>query len=209
MSRRIIPGVKDFYLDEAGDLVIPGKLTSNKSVWWRETHIGGGSLAPGASGATSVEPNANGPGGWGLDAEAEHVSYSGHIESDWDAASDLKIELYFQYDDANEAGDGGDPADQVTIDLNLYYMGETDTTIKTQSFTEVVTIGQSPQYKMFEAEFAITYNPGGGNDIDAEDVIGMHVNLDVTNSSVSGGAAKIIVNIMEFKYKTTKPNYEV
>ncbi len=192
----------------AQNLTGTGTITASSSVWWRETHIGGGSFAPGASGATAVDPSANGPGGWGLDLEAEHVSYVAHIESDWDAASNLKIEVYFQYDDDNTGGGSG-ANDQITLDLNLYYMKVGDTAIKTQSFTDACVIGQSPQYKMFESEFDITYNPGGGNNIAVEDVMGMHLNLDVTNSSVGGGTAKIIANVMEFKYKTAKPNYEV
>lgn len=186
-----------------------GTIRADSAKWWREWHIGGTSLSPGLSGATAIDPNANGPGGWGLDLVGETVSYQAHVEDDWDGASDLKVEVYFQYDDANEVGDGGLVTDEVVLDLNLFYMKEGDTAIKTQALTDTVVIGQSPQYKMFEAEFTIDFDPGGGNDVATEDVIGMILNLDVPNSTVTGGAVKIIANLMEFKYKTAWVAYEI
>lgn len=186
-----------------------GTIRADSAKWWREHHIPGSSASPGASGATWNDPDANGPGGWGLDNVNEQVIFQGHVESDWDAASNLKAEVYFQYDDANEVGDGGLVTDELVLDLVAYYMKPGDTAIKTQSFSDTVVIGQSPRYKMFEAEFDLTYNPGGGNDFADEDVIGFIVNLDIPSSTVTGGTAKIIANIMEFKYKTAWVAYEI
>ena len=185
-----------------------GTIRAASGLWYREHHFSGSSVAPGLSGATHVDPSANGPGGWGLDLAGETVAFQGHVEADWDAASDLAAEVYFQYDDANEVGDGGLVTDELVLDLNIFYMKGGDTAIKTQALTDTVVIGQSPQYKMFEAEFVIPYDTGG-QELAAEDVIGMLLNLDVGNSTVTGGAAKIIANLMEFKYKTAWVGYEV
>ena len=42
---------------------------------------GGGKTKAGAAGATAVYPDANGPGGWGMDAEIEDVVDQFHIEN--------------------------------------------------------------------------------------------------------------------------------
>jgi hypothetical protein len=197
----IIPGVKDFYLDEAGDLYLPGRLRSKNSVWWREFHVSVASLAPGASGATLVEPDGNTVGGYNLDADGQHLTFSAHMHDDWDGVSDPVFEVEFENDMA--AGAIGTNA---IIKIDTYSKGAGEVAIKTQNLSSTVTVDDDARYTMYETMMNLDYDAGGGNDVDPEDVIGCHVWFDRGNST---NLTDIILNHITFRYKVKIPAAEV
>jgi len=187
------------YIDTFEDVV------ASSSIWWRDYHLGAASASPGASGAVAREPTTQTVGGWQLDLVTEHLYYDVHVEGDWDGASDPIIEVWFEYNDDNT---GGNAADQITLDCVCRMKAPGETAIKTQSLTDSVTIGASDRYKMFKASFTLDWNAGGAT-VEVGDVIGIHLNMDIPNSSVSSGSEDIIVNYTEFKYKTALPHEKV
>jgi len=197
----VIKGIKNFFLSPNGVLIIPRALRSNEAVWWHEYFIPATSFSPGASGATWTPPDANTVGGYQLDAAGEVLYYESHVEPDWDGASDLKFELYFE---VNVDNSGGNVEDTVDIKLVCYYKGNGETSCKTQTIEVATTVGQSPQYKQFKAEFAIDWD-AVDNVIEVADIFGFILNLETDTSEVDN----IIINYGELKYHTKYPAPEV
>ncbi|KKN76450.1 hypothetical protein LCGC14_0369590 [marine sediment metagenome] len=171
------------------------------SKWWHEHDLSVSSLSKGASGATEVAADANTLGGWQLSDAGWLVNFGAHLEDIWDAVSDIEINVYFEVNVDNTAGNAGD-----TVDLKIVarYKGDGETAIKTQTVEVATVVGQSAQYKQFKATFAIAYD-AGGNVIDALDVLSFVMNLETDTSEVDD----IIINIVELRYRTNKPALEV
>ena len=188
-------------MEEDGKVVIPSTLRSNRSVWWHEHDLSVSSLSKGASGATEVAADANTLGGWQLNAVGELVNFGAHLEDIWDGVSDIQINVWFEVNVDNSAGNSGD-----TVDLKIVarYKGEGETAVKTQTVEVATTVGKSARYKQFKATFAIAFD-AGGNVIDALDVISFVMNLETDTSEVDD----IIVNLVELRYETEKPALEV
>jgi len=176
-------------------------VRANSSVWYATDHVALINASPGGSGPDMVLPDANTLGGWNLDVDAEYVYFTAHAHPDWDAASDILVELEFEVDVDNTGGLVGDVA---VFDLLCYYKSVGDTANKTQTPTVSVTVGQSPRYKRFTAVLTIDYNLGG-NLVDAGDVIAMRLNFDATSSSITD----VVANHVTIKRKTAKVHEEV
>lgn len=171
------------------------------SIWWHEYFIPAGAFAPGASGATWTDPSASTIGGYKLGVNTELLFYHSHVEPDWDGASDLKFEVYFEVNVNNTGG-----ADTDTVDLKLltYYKGEGETAMKTQTIEEVTVVGKSAQYKQFKVGFDMEWDKVS-HVVEVSDLFSFCLNLETDTSEVDN----IIVNYAEFKYKTGKPAPEV
>jgi hypothetical protein len=164
-------------------------------------HASGESLNPGASGAALVAPSANTPGGYQLDASSEELYFDFHLHNDWDAASDLTIKVRFEVNIDNSGGGVGD-----TVDLRLraFYKGIGGTSCRTQTVEVATTVGQSAQYKSFEATFTIDYDIGGGNNLALDDDLGLILNLETDTSEVDD----IVITHVSFEYNTNKVSVE-
>lgn len=168
------------------------------SLYWHEYNLPASSASTGPSGGTYVVPSANSQGGYQLDAVGEQLHFQTHIEPNWDGATDLKFEAYWQVNEASSA-DG-------TVDLKiiLYYSGDHEATLKTQTVEVAHTItGNKAQYTLHETSFTIDWDLVD-NVFQAGDVIGIILNLETDTSECDD----IIVNYGEFKYRTTKPAAE-
>ncbi len=200
MSKPLVPGHALPALETDGQITIPTVLRSNKSVWHHEHDLFATSLDPGASGATRTTPDSNTIGGWQLNASGETLYFEAHVETEWDASSDLIVNVWFEVNTDNAGGNSGD-----TVDLKLVvrYKGEGETVIKTQTVEVATTVGASAQYKQFKAVFTIDYD-AGGNVIDSQDVLSFAINLETDTSEVDD----IILNLMELRYATSRPSLE-
>lgn len=178
-----------------------GQLRSVTSKWYTDAHFSVINLAPGGSGATQVVPSANTLGGYNLDADTEYLYFTGHMHSDWDAASDILIEVEFEVDVDNT---GGNDVDVVVFDVLCYYKGESDVTNKTQSPTNSVIIGKSARYKSFELDLTIDHDLVS-HVVDIGDVIAMRINFDVSNSDITD----VVLTHITMKYQTQKVNPEI
>jgi len=196
----IIEGIKNFFLLPNGILTIPRALRSNEAVWWHEYFIAASQLSPGNSGAAWIDPDGN-LGGYQLDNQSEYLIYQSHVEPDWDGASDLKFELYFE---VNVDNTGGADADTVDLKLLVNYKQEGETAVKQQIIEVPVTVGKSPQFKQFKAEFTIDWDYAD-NVVEAADIFVFRLNLETDTSEVDD----IIINYAEFKYHTKYPAPEI
>ncbi len=182
------------------NLTSTGTVTASTSVWHHEHDLFATSLNPGASGATRTAPDSNTIGGWQLNAAGETLYFEAHMEVEWDAVSDLIINVWWEVNVDNTGGAGGD-----TVDLQLVvrYKGEGETTIKTQTVEVATTVGASARYKQFKTTFTIDYD-AANNVIDSLDVLSFALNLETDTGEVDD----IILNLVELRYATTKPSLE-
>ncbi len=182
------------------NLTSTGTITASSSLWHHEHDLFATSLNPGASGATRVAPDSNTIGGWQLNAAGETLYFEAHMEVEWDAASDLIVNAWWEVNVDNTGGAGGD-----TVDLQLVvrYKGEGDAAIKTQTVEVATTVGASARYKQFRTTFTIDHD-AASNVIDSLDLLSFALNLETDTSEVDD----IIVNLMELRYATTKPSLE-
>jgi hypothetical protein len=139
-------------------------------------------------------------GGWQLNAAGETLYYGAHIESDWDGASDIEVNIWWEVNVDNTGGSVGD-----TVDLKLVvrYKGEGDTVIKTQTQEVAVVVGQSAQYKQFQTNFLVNFDEAS-NVVDVLDVISFALNLETDTSEVDD----IIITLVELRYKMNRPGLE-
>lgn len=171
-------------------------IRARTAVYRRYYHMPLFASNPGATGPTFTAPSANTTGGYRLDAATEFLYLEADIHSDWDGASDLKVEVFFQVNVDNTGGAVGD-----TVDLKLvgYFMGTGDTASKVPTIAEVATVvGKSAQYKLFKAEFTVDYDTVA-NVVEAGDKCGFILNLETDTSEVDD----IIVTNASMYYNTT------
>lgn len=161
----------------------------------RYYHLPISTFDPGASGATWTAPSTNIVGGYQLNAATEFLYFDSDIHNDWDAVSDLKVEIYFA---VNVDNTGGADADTVDLKLVCYYNAVGDTATKTQTQEVATIVGKSAQYKVFKATFTINYDEVS-NVVEAGDLMGFALNLETDTSEVDD----IIVLHGALYYNTT------
>lgn len=188
-------------LEEDAVSTFGGVVRADSSVWWHIKEIAMYAIDPGASGATATVPSANTVGGYQLDVDTEYLYFQGEMGSDWDAASDPVLTVTFE---CNVDNSGGNAVDTIDFDLVAYAKGVTDTATKSQSLSGSVTVGACARYTMFSVDIAIDYDDGS-NPVSAGDILNFRLNLDTTDSDVDD----VVVNHLDFKYKTAKINPEV
>lgn len=165
--------------------------------YWHEFHLPGVALGPGSSGATFVPPDGNTVGGWMLDASGEKLYSHVHVENDWDAASDLEVQVTWE---TNADNSGGSAPDTVDMKLIATFKGDGETAVKSQTIEVAHVIGAVAQYSQHTTIFAIDYD-SGTDPVQAGDAIGFAFNLETDTSEVDN----IVVNFVEFRYRTAQP----
>lgn len=186
--------------DGAGALTDHFRITADGNFegvtpkWWYCSYISMVEISPGGSGATWTAPGANSVGGYQLDVDTELLYFSARVCPNWDAASDLRMGITFE---VNINNSGGGAEDTVDLQLVCYYNGVDDIGTKTQTIEVPTTIGQSPQYKTFNALFTIDYDVVD-NVVEVYDVLSFVVNLETDTSEVDN----VIVNFAAFAFKT-------
>lgn len=183
------------FMEDENYLKSSAVLRAATTLYRRYYHIPVAAVNPGGSGATWTAPSANTLGGWQLDAAGEVLYLQTDVHSDWDAASDLKLEVKFEVNIDNSGGGAGDTVD---LKLVLYYKGDAETACKTQTQEVATTVGQSAQYKRFTCTFTINYDEAS-NVVEAGDVIRAILNLETDTSEVDN----VVINSAEFYYNTT------
>jgi hypothetical protein len=175
---------------------IGAPIRHSSSNYRRYYHMALEATNPGASGATWTAMSANNLCGWQLNSSTETLEFEADIHSDWDAASDLTMEVFFQLLDAGNNGD--------TVDLRLVcrYMGAGDTATKTQT-VEVATPTDGTQYKLYKAEFTINYDETS-NVVDVGDKICFQLNLETDTSEIDN----ILITNASFYYNTAHVGIE-
>ncbi len=183
------------------NLTETGTINATNAVWWREHHYTIFSISPGASGAVETAPDSNTLGGWQLTTSGHQLFYNCHVHEDWSADSDLEAHVIFEVNVDNTGGNVGD-----TVDLQLIarMKGDAETAVKTQTLEIETTVGQSPQYKQFEAIFLVDFD-SGTDPLDVGDLVTFELNLETDTSEVDD----IIVNHVMCRYRSKKPQNEV
>lgn len=195
---RVSDATDDEYLrfDTDNEVNLVGKVVrGTTNLYRRYYHLNPGSFDPGASGAVWVDASANGPGGWELDADTDHLHGNVDVHADWNGASDLIVEVYFQIVGASVLND------TVDIRIQFFYMGVGEVAAKSQTVEVATNVGDGgakAALTMFEAEFIIDWDDAG-NVVEVGDQIGFLLNLETDTSEVDD----IIVNNMTFFYETT------
>lgn len=169
--------------------------------WYYCKYMDAISVSAGGSGATLTVPSANTLGGYLLDNAAEYLYFNGKACSNIDPNSDVTVTVTFEVNVDNSGGSAGDTVD---ISLLSYFKGSGETANKTQTIETATTVGTSPQYKQFSADFVIDEDDGS-NPIDSEDIFAMRINLETDTSEVDN----IIVNFICFHYQTAKVHAEI
>ena len=170
-------------------------LRQEDATYARYYHIPLGTANPGASGATWVNADANTTGGWRLTNSTWLLRGSADVHADWDGASDLTFEVHFM---VNVDNSGGLITDTVDLKAVIYYKGEGDVATKSQVVEVPITVGQSAQYKQFDAEFTIDWDYTD-NVVEVGDIIAIILNLETDTSEVDD----IVVTCLHFYYHTT------
>ena len=178
------------------NITYSGNLRKSTAGNRRYYHLNSNSFDPGGSGATWVSPNANTLGGWNLTNAGHGLEFNTDVHSDWDEASDLKVEIYF------ELNASGSNEDTVDLRLQCFYKTVGDASTKSQT-VEVATVTDGTQYKMYKAEFTIDYD-AVSNVVEAGDKISFILNLETDTSEIDD----IIVSHGSFYYNTTHVGIE-
>jgi len=189
-------GDEGIRVDSDGEVEISDHIRASTTKYRRYYHIPMTAANAVGGGATWVSPNANHIGGWGVTLAAHLLTFEADVHADWDAASDIIVEIYFVL---NASGSNND-----TVDLKLvaYYNGIGETSCKTQT-VEVPTITTGTQYKVYKAEFVLDYDLAG-NVIEVGDKIGFLLNLEVDTSEIDD----IIITSGSFSYNTSHVGIE-
>lgn len=146
---------------------------------------------------TPVDPDANTLGGYQLDAVGEELTFKSHMDTEWDEASDILIEIIFE---TNVDNGGGLVTDTVDLKLDVFMKGEGETATKNQTLEVATVVGQAAQFKQFAVLFTLDFDHVT-DPVDPGDTISMVLNLETDTSEVDD----VIVNYAEFKYRTTSP----
>jgi len=176
-----------------GVVTLNDHIRSNTSIYRRYYHLPQGSFNPGASGATRVNPDANGVGGWQLDAAVEVLHMDVDVHSDWDGSSNLDLEVYFQKNTS-----GGSAGDTVDLKAVIYYIGVGEVATKTQTVEIATVVNDDAQYTQYKVEFEIDWD-FASNVVEAGDLVSIALNLETDTSECDD----IIINHASFYYKTT------
>lgn len=180
-----------------GDVVVTKSITfgdslrASTSIWWYCKHVDGINMSEGGSGPTIQLPNDNTLGGWNLTRDIEFLYFNGEICNNWDAASDLEVEIRW------ELNSPGGENDSVFFDLKSWYKGDTEDTTKYQTSTEGESVDGDLQYEMFSTTFTIDYDLAD-NIIQEGDILSFRLNLNTTASDVDD----VFLNFATFRYKT-------
>ncbi len=181
------------------DIFISGSLDREKSDgtggYWHEYNVGTISAAHGASGASLIVPNVSTLGGWRLDGIAEVLYWTTHVEGDWDQVSNAIVEVTFE---VNVDNTGGADADTVQFQLECWHKIKGELTNIVHSHAGSTTVGKSDQHELFVQ----TINIGTTR---VDETISHRLNLNTIFSEVDN----VIVNYIEFKYRTRHPAAEV
>jgi len=180
-----------------------GNVRGTSSIWWRVQHVDLSAVSKGASNAVWTAQSANNLNGFQLDAANEYLYFNTHIGTDWDAASDLEVEVQFETN-ADNSGGGGSGTDTVNFDLVMYYKGSEETAQKTQVLASSTTVGEAAQYYHEKATFTINYDLVD-HVVQVGDCCSWRLNLNTDDSEVDD----VIVHHAMFRYKTSKPRAEV
>jgi len=176
-----------------GVVTINDHIRSKTSIYRRYYHLTQGSFNPGASGATRVNPNGgNTVGGWQLDAASEILYMDVDVHGDWDGASDLELEVYFEKNTV-----GGSAGDTVDLKAEFHYKGVGDTTTKTQTVEVATVVDDDTQYTMYKVDFVIDWDYVD-NVVEEMDLMTIALNLETDTSECDD----IIINHAAFYYNT-------
>jgi len=164
-------------------------LRATTAIYRRYYHLSMAAFNPGASGATWTAPDANTVGGWQLNAAGETLQFAADIHADWDAASDIDVEIYFAKNTA-----GGSTDDTVDLKLICYYNGVGEVATKTQTVEVATTVDDDAQYTVYKVEFNVNFDEVD-NVVQVGDLISFVMNLETDTSEcddiiiLQGGAS--------------------
>lgn len=162
--------------------------------YWHEYAVAAIDLSPGSSGATQIAPNISSLGGYRFDAINEYLFYGSHVEHDWDSASDGLFQIYFE---VNADNTGGLVTDTVKFQLEVWHKLNGERTCTVYSLDGTTVVGQADQHDLFDQEIVV-------GDLRAGETISFRLNLN----TITGDVTNVIVNYVEFKYRTYLPQME-
>lgn len=172
--------------------------TSGNAYYWDRMHIDSSAISPGGSGATLTVWNTA-TIGYLLDATTEYLYYSCDVESNWDASSDLVVEMYVALNAAETAND------IIQAELVAEYYSEHDDMDVPKTQTRTINhdiVSDNAAGEVHELIFVLDYDLVD-NVIEADDRLKLRFRLD----SVAGGTDVAAVRFLfgHVKYRTTFP----
>lgn len=160
------------------DILIGGPIRGETSLYISRHRFPIESSDPGASGATWTDMTSDNLPGYSLDNSGEILEFAAPVLNDWDEASDLTVNFNFQVDDATTSN--GDTAD---LALTVYYMGNGDSTLKTQTIAENAVTTNGTQWRLYQTSFTIDYDYTD-NVVEIGDKIGFELHMETDTSEV-------------------------
>jgi len=163
----------------------------------RYYHLALSAFNPGASGATWTDPTASTLGGWKLNSVGEILYAKVDMHADWDGASDIDLEIYFE---CNVDNTGGLVTDTVDISVTFYYKTTVGGELvnRTQTVEVATVVGQADQGQLFKVEIPMNWDEAS-NVVTNVDQVTAAFHLETDTSEVDD----IIMTGASFYYHTT------
>jgi hypothetical protein len=173
--------------------------TSGTGRFWQEFHLCANTASPGGSGATATVINTA-TLAYLLDANTEYLYFEVDVHDDWDAASDMVVEVEVALATAETAND------IINAEVVAEYHGEhedIDTAVKTQTRTINHDItSDNAQGIKHKLTFILDYDLAS-NVIEQEDSLHLRFRLDSVGGGTDVGSVHFLQ--MNIKYRTAKP----
>ena len=188
------------YMEDEDRFDFSSVLRTTTSLYRRYYHLPVASFDPGASGAAWQDADGNQLAGYQLNADSDTLEFNTGVHAgDWDAASNLTVEVKFSINAA-----GGAPGDTVDWQLLVYIKGVGDAVTKLQTLIESTTIDAAAQFTKFVETFDIIWDDGGGaNQVDPGDDVSFILTCEAT-----GDVTDVRATGATFHYSTTHSGIE-
>lgn len=177
-----------------------GTIRSQTATYAHYYHPSIASTNPGASGATWIPADANQCQGQLLNAAGEKLEMAADIHDDWDMAYDPELEVKFTIQTDNT---GGADADAIDLQLVCTYIGNGESSVRTQTIAKSVVIGKCSPYTRFNTHIDIDKDYASNN-LQQGDIISLVLSVPAT-----GDLTAAVINDVSFYYPTTHVGQEL
>ncbi len=169
---------------------------------WKEYHISASAVSPGGSGATLGASGASAY--YIMDAITEYLYFSCDMDDDWDANSDVQVEVYVALNGAETAND------LIRASLRADYYTEHDnmsTSVKTQTRAIDHNIASyNAVGDVHRLVFILDYDLAS-NVIEAEDIIKLRFWLDDVTTAPVVTAVRFLFAKLKYRTKHAQPPF--
>ena len=177
------------------DGILFREKADGSSGYWKEYPIAPNVFKIKGGVPTWKDPDATSVGGWILDDAGEELTFTTHIDQEWDEVSNILVKIYFEINVAGGAG-----TDTVDLKVDTFLKGEDEAVTRNQTLEDAKIVGTAAQFTLFELELQIIFNDGA-NPVRKGDVVTMVLNLETDTSEIDN----VTINYGELLYQTLTP----